>query len=163
MKRSTGVSGLKALHLAEDLVLMSLLGGLVLLAAAQILMRNLLGAGLPWADPLLRLLVLWLALAGALAATRENKHIRIDLLSRFLPDRFALWTHRLTSAFAAIVCAFLAWHGGRLVWFEYQDGTLAAPGVPAWAAELVIPLGFGLMAMRFALHTLLPRVSEKPG
>lgn len=160
-KRLTGP--LRALHLAEDLVLVSLLGGLVLLAATQILMRNLFDAGLPWADPLLRLLVLWLALAGALAATRDNKHIRIDLLSRLLTDRLAVWTDRLTCAFTAIVCALLAWHGGRLVWFEYQDGTQVAPGIPAWAAELIIPLGFGLMALRFALHTLLPHAPEKPG
>jgi len=147
---------LKALHLAEDLVLMLLLGGLVLLAAAQILMRNLLDAGLPWADPLLRLLVLWLGLAGALAATRENKQIRIDLLSRFLPEWLRSWVDRFTAAFTAIVCGLLAWHGGRLVWLEYQDGTIIAPGIPAWTAELIIPLGFGLMALRFALQSLLP-------
>jgi TRAP-type C4-dicarboxylate transport system permease small subunit len=153
---------LKALHLAEDLLLMLMLGALVTLAAAQILMRNLLDAGMPWADPLLRLIVLWITLAGALAATRENRHIRIDLLSRFLPERLAAWTDRVTAAFSAVVCALLAWHGGRLVWFEYQDGTLIAPGIPAWTAELVIPLGFGLMALRFALRTLLPRTPETP-
>jgi TRAP-type C4-dicarboxylate transport system permease small subunit len=152
-KRLTGP--LKGLHLAEDILLMLLLGGLVALASAQILMRNLLDAGMPWADPLMRLLVLWLALAGALAATRENKHIRIDLLSRFLPQWLASWTERLTSAFTAMVCALLAWHGVRLVWFEYQDGTIIAPGVPAWFAESIIPLGFGLMALRFALLALV--------
>jgi TRAP-type C4-dicarboxylate transport system permease small subunit len=152
---------LKALHRAEDLVLMLLLGGLVGLAFMQILMRNLLDAGLPWADPLLRLIVLWLALAGALAATRENKHIRIDLLSRFLPEPLAAWVDRITAAFTFAVCGLLAWHGGRLVWFEYQDGTLIAPGIPAWTAELIIPLGFGLMALRFALWALLPRRPAK--
>ncbi len=140
---------------------MLLLGGLVTLAAAQILMRNIFDSGLPWADPLLRLIVLWLTLAGALAATRDNKHIRIDLLSRFLPKRLAAWMDRLTSAFAAIVCALLAWHGGRLVWFEYQDGTLVAPGIPAWTAELIIPLGFGLMALRFALRALCCPMHQK--
>ncbi|MCG6862459.1 MAG: TRAP transporter small permease, partial [Chromatiaceae bacterium] len=117
-------------------------------------MRNLFDAGLPWADPLLRLMVLWLALAGALAATRERRHIHIDLLSRFLPQGLAAWTERLTATFTAIVCALLAWHGGRLVWLEYQDGTVIAPGVAAWIAELIIPLGFGFMALRFALRAL---------
>jgi TRAP-type C4-dicarboxylate transport system permease small subunit len=115
MSRGRFSRSLKALHLAEDLILVLLLGGLVLLAAAQIFMRNLFDAGLPWADPLLRLMVLWLALAGALAATREKRHIHIDLLSRFLPQGLAAWTERLTAAFTAIVCALLAWHGGRLV------------------------------------------------
>jgi TRAP-type C4-dicarboxylate transport system permease small subunit len=142
---------------------MLLIGGLVTLASAQILMRNLFDSGLPWADPLLRLIVLWLALAGALVATRENKHIRIDLLSRALPDRVYGWVNRFTTAFTFAVCAVLAWNGGRLVWLEYQDGTVIAPGIPAWTAELIIPLGFGLMALRFALQALVPSAkANKP-
>lgn len=156
MSRERVTRLLEALHLAEDLVLVLLLGGLVLLAGAQILMRNLFDAGLPWADPLLRLIVLWLALAGALAATRDDRHIRIDLLSHFLPERLKVWTDRLTGTFTSVVCALIAWHGGRLVWLEYQDGTMIAPGIPAWTAESIIPLGFGLMALRFAVRVLFP-------
>lgn len=136
---------------------MLLLGGLVGLAGAQILLRNLFAAGLPWADPLLRLMVLWLGLAGALAATRENRHIRIDVLPRFLPDRLRAAADRLTSLFTALICGIITWHGTRLVWMEYEDGTRVAAGIPAWAAELIIPVSFGLMALRFALRALLPR------
>lgn len=161
MSRERLSAALRALHLAEDLVLVLLLGGMILLAAAQILMRNILDTGLPWADPLLRLNVLWLALAGAVVATRQNRHIRIDLLSRFLPERFTAWTDRITAAFAAGVCALLAWHGSRLVWFEYQDGTLIAPGIPAWCAELIIPLSFALMTLRFAFQALSGRVGDE--
>jgi TRAP-type C4-dicarboxylate transport system permease small subunit len=147
---------IKVLHIAEDLVLMLLLSGMIGLSFTQILLRNLFETGLPWADPLLRLLVLWLGLAGALAATRENRHIRIDVLSRLAPPPVRPWLDRLSSIFTALVCALLAWHGARLVWFEYQDGTSVASGIPAWAAELVIPLGFGLMALRFALLGIHP-------
>ncbi|MCB1566462.1 MAG: TRAP transporter small permease subunit, partial [Xanthomonadales bacterium] len=41
-----------------------------------------------WSEPVSRLLVLWLALLGGLAATREGKHIAIDALPRLLPP---LW------------------------------------------------------------------------
>jgi TRAP-type C4-dicarboxylate transport system permease small subunit len=152
---------IRILHLAEDALLVALLASLVGLSATQILLRNLFETGLAWADPLLRLLVLWLCLAGALAATRENKHIRIDVVSRLLPPRAAGLLDRLTGLFTAAVCTLIAWQGARLVWFEYQDGTALAAGIPAWVAELVIPVGFALIALRFALYGLVPRRPER--
>ena len=37
-----------------------------------------------WAETFLRVLVLWIGLAGAMAASREHRRISIDILSRFL-------------------------------------------------------------------------------
>lgn len=150
---------IRVLRWLEDAILVVLLSAMIGLSVAQILLRNLFDSGLPWADPLLRLLVLWVALAGALAATRENRHIRIDLLSRFLSGTMNRVADRLASVFTAGICALLAWQGGRLVWFEYLDGTRVGAGIPAWTAQLVIPLGFGLMALRF---TLLAMPSTQP-
>ena len=53
---------------------MLLLLVMILLATTQILLRDLLETGLSWADPVLRLLVLWLALLGAMAATRDHNN-----------------------------------------------------------------------------------------
>ena len=62
-------------------------GWTVVLAALQIVLRYGFDSGIAWADPLLRVLVLWLGLLGALAATRDRRHITIDVLSRMLPAR----------------------------------------------------------------------------
>ena len=51
------------LHRVEDILLALLLTAMIGLAALQILLRNLFNLGLAWADPTLRLLVLWVALA----------------------------------------------------------------------------------------------------
>ena len=75
-------------------------------------------------------------------------------------QRLGRAAERLASVFTAGICALLAWHGGRLVWFEYQDGTTLGAGIPAWVAQIVIPLGFGLMALRFALLALTPAASR---
>ena len=76
--------------LAEDALLVLILSTMVLLAAGQIILRNFLDVGFIWGDELLRMLVLWLAVAGALAASRSDKHISIDVLNRFLPERATL-------------------------------------------------------------------------
>lgn len=141
----------RAIHRIEEAIVVALLGAMILLAGAQILLRNFLDSGLAWSDPLLRVLVLWLGLLGAMLATRENKHIRIDILSRYLPARLKVLGNAVTALFSAAVCAILAWHSGRFVHYEWQDGSEIFYNVPAWLAELILPVGFGIMALRFAL------------
>ena len=139
----------KILLRLEEALLVLLLSAMILLAAWQILLRNLFDSGLFWADPALRMMVLWLALLGAIAATQEDRHIRIDLFSRFLGTRGKAWTSLVNDLFSGLVCSLIAWHAGRLVYFEWQDGTELFSGVPAWLGESIIPLGFGIMALRF--------------
>ncbi|MGD2116791.1 MAG: TRAP transporter small permease [Chromatiales bacterium] len=141
--------------LVEDGLLVFLLTSMIVLASAQILLRNFFDAGLSWGDPALRLLVLWIALLGAMAATRDNNHISIDILSHFLSARNRARVKRVTDLFAGIVCGFIAWHAVTLVLMEKQDGAIAFASFPTWIGESIIPIGFGIMALRFFLHSLL--------
>ncbi len=145
----------------EDGILLLLLSAMILLATTQIALRNLLETGISWADPTLRILVLWLSLLGAMAATRDNNHIQIDLLSRFLPSKARFWVQRLTDLFAALVCALLSWHSGRFVLVEWEDGTTLFAAIPAWVCELILPIAFGVMALRFLLASVTGRSVEK--
>ena len=52
----------------EDWLLVSMLAAMVVLAVTQIVYRNVAGGGVAWIDPLLRMLVLWVALSGAVIA-----------------------------------------------------------------------------------------------
>ena len=70
----------------ETVMLVSMLTAMMIVAVGQIVMREAFGTGFGWADELIRLMVLWLALVGSIAACRENRHIRIDALSHVLPD-----------------------------------------------------------------------------
>jgi len=149
----SGLSRLQRLLLqVEDGLLVLLTGVMLVLAAAQILLRNLWDSGLSWADPLLRVLVLWLTLLGAMAATRDRHHIHIDLLGRFLGPSLRRYVGTLTDLFAALVCGLLAWHSGRFVWFEFQAGSVLFATLPAWLCEAVMPLGFAIMGLRFLLQ-----------
>ncbi len=141
------------LLLLEDALLALLLTAMILLAAAQIVLRNFFDSGISWGDPTLRLLVLWIALLGAMAATRDNNHISIDILSHFLSPQNRARLQRLTNLFAAIVCMVITWHAARLVMMEKSDGSIIFASVPTWVGELIIPLGFGVMALRFLLNS----------
>lgn len=139
----------RAMARLEDGLLILLLGAMIMLAAVQIALRNLWESGIVWGDPLTKVLVLWVALLGAMAATRDGRHINIDLLSRFLPPRGKTVSRLVTNLFTAAVCAVLAYHAVRLVLIDREAGTLVFTTVPTWVSELIIPIGFAVMALRF--------------
>ena len=142
------------LHRIEDAVLASLLATMIVLAALQIVLRNAFDSGLIWIDPLLKIMVLWLGLLGALAATREDRHITVDVLSRLLPPAVRRAVYVLTRLFAAAVCGLIGWHSGRFVAMEMESDIAAFGDVPLWLAESIIPFSFALIGVRFLIHAL---------
>lgn len=139
-----------ALHRVEDMVLAAAVFALVLLASASILLRTAFDTGVPWLDPMLRLLVLWLAMLGAMAAAREGRHIGLDIAARWLPAGAARVVRLATYGFAASVSAILAWQALRMVRDEYEMGGIAFAMVPTWVAQLILPVGLAVIALRLA-------------
>lgn len=139
---------------SEDALLVVLLTGMIMLAAAQILGRNLVGQSFVLGDEALRLMVLWLTLAGAMAASRADRHISISLLDRLLSGRALLAVRALTHAFTATVCGFIAWHSLQFVRTSHEFGDVLLGNWPAWPLQAILPLGFGLMAWRHMLHAI---------
>lgn len=135
---------------------------MVLLAGAQILLRNLFGSGIEWADPLLRALVLWTAMLGALAAARDDKHIGLDLVTHFVRGRARRASRMIALMFAAAISAAMAWYGANLVMLDYASGAFAFARVPSWGVELILPVGFALLALRLLIHAFLPPQSDAP-
>lgn len=123
----------------------------MLVAVGQIVLREVFNTGFLWADELIKIIVLWLAMLGSVAASRDNRHIRIDALSHVLPESAIKLTRILVDVFAVVVCAVVAWYSYQylLLEIEFQDTVLI--DTPAWIAHLVVPLAFALIAYRFAV------------
>jgi TRAP-type C4-dicarboxylate transport system permease small subunit len=148
---------LRALAWLEDAFLVLLLLLMIGVSVLQIVLRNGFETGLPWGEDLVRVTVLWVALVGSMVATREGRHIRIDALVRFLPDTLRALCFRLVDLAAAGLCAALAWFGSELVAVEFEDGFAAFAAVPVWVTEVVIPVAFGVMGLRYLIHALTGR------
>lgn len=158
--------GLWWLHRLEDTVLAGLLLTMIGMAVAQIVLRDGFHAGKEWMDPLLRILVLWIALWGAVVGSREQRHVSIDLLGRFLPPLPRRLARVLTNLFVAAVCGALAWFCYTAVQVEQEAPTIAFATVPTWVCELIMPVGFSIISLRYAIHallTLLGREEVTPG
>ncbi len=144
----------------EDGLLVFILSSMIILAVYQIISRNLLSEGVVWIDPLLRVLVLWVGLAGAVVATRTDNHIRIDVLIKYLPKNILPYIQRTVYIFTFSVCLLISWHAARFVYSEYEYGTIAFAGVPAWLTAIIIPVSFLLIAIRYILLFFSPYIRE---
>lgn len=135
---------------------------LLVLAVVQIVLRVGFDDGLPWAEALSRAGVLWLAMLGALGAARQQRHIAVDALPRLLPDAAWRVVHVLTQFAAAGLCGWAAWIGGGLMQSEREFPLPFVLGIESWVPMLVLPFGFGLLAVRFVLSAFAPRPMDEP-
>lgn len=138
----------------EQILIVAIVSGMVVLAFLQVVLRNLWEVGLLWLDILLRHLVLWLGILGASLATRMKRHIRIDVLARHLPSARQRLVERGVLFLAAAVSTLLGLGAVDLVRQEQATGSIAFGPVPTWVLQLVLPVGFMIFAFRFVLQAL---------
>jgi C4-dicarboxylate transporter, DctQ subunit len=139
----------------EQWILVSVTVFMVILAFLQVVLRNLFDYGLLWADPLLRHLVLWVGFIGASLATKEGRHISIDVFGRLLKGRWKELNAIIINTFACFISVYLAEAAWRFVMEEKDFGTAIFGSTPAWYFQIIIPIGFALIALRFFIRIIV--------
>ena len=136
-------------RVAEDTTLVVLLGSMIIMAVTQIVLRQFFDDSIEWADEFIKIVVLWLAMVGSVAAARDNRHIRIDVLSHVLPGKLVVLSRIIVDLFAAAVCVVIAWQAWRYLQIEIEWQETVLGDVPAWIAHAVVPAAFLLIGYRF--------------
>ncbi len=139
------------LHRLEDGALVGLLMLLIGIAVLQIILRNLFDSGILWGDFLVRILLLWIGLVGAMVASRQGNHINIDLATRYLPPRVKCMVNFIVELFTAMVCVVVAYYSLKFVQMEFTYGGSAFAQVPVWLCQTIIPFAFTVIALRYLL------------
>ncbi len=147
----------RLLNTLETIFLAGLFLSLIIISVLQIIMRNLLDSGLLWADDYMRVVVLWLALIGAMVASRQTEHINIDVLNNKLPEAYLRWINRLTHMFTVSICLTLTWYSIDFVAQEYTYGGMAFSSVPIWICEAVIPFALLIISLRYIAAIFKPQ------
>lgn len=124
---------------------------MLLVAAGQVIAREL-GFGFYWGDDLVRMSVLWVTMVGAVVAIGDNKHIRIDLVDRFVSGAVLRAIRMVAYLVTAVVCGAFGYFSIDMIGWDYVDNTPGVGKVPAWVFELVIPVSAFLMMLRFAIQ-----------
>ena len=152
----------RVLTRAEEIVLITLLSVMVVMSFLQVVLRNVFSSGILWADILLRHILLWLGFLGAAIATSENRHINIDALRRFLSPKIRTAMEVVTDLFAAGICVLLASAAWEFVQGEIADRRTVLEDIPSWYAQVILPVGFGLLAVHFIIRAILRSRGQAP-
>ena len=124
------------------------LGGIMILPLAEIVSRRFLGAAIPGSGAFAATLTLWLGMLGAAIAARDGRLLTLAT-GEFLPKGpIGDAAHVIAGTVGALISTIFALGGVALVMSDRLAGDHVAAGLPTWVADLALPIGFGLIAIR---------------
>ncbi len=121
----------------------------------SLLLRVLKFLNFGWIDTVTRHLLLWIAFFGGAIATRHRRHIKIDALSRLLPEEGRNRLTILLDVAAIAVCVVMARAAWKFMTSESETDAVFYGSLPVWVGIAIIPVGFGLLIWHFLLDCLL--------
>ncbi len=145
---------------AEKFLLIGLILVIVGLSFLQVVLRGVFSGGFLWADTFLRHIVLWVGFLGAAVAAGENKQFAMDAAARVFKGRVKALLETVAHAFTIAVCAFMARASWEFMMVEREfAGSLFSLGenihVPIWYFEIILPVGFVLILLHYAIKLIL--------
>jgi len=149
----------------EEFFLSAVLGLMVSMVLLQILLRNFFSSVIAGGDSIVRHMLLWVAFLGAGIATRGGMHIKIDLASKLLSRKGMQIADVVTNIFSVIIGCLLVYAAYVFVKLEYEaQGELLFFHLPLWLLEIIIPIGYLIITLRFAskgIEGFLKLIKEK--
>ena len=146
------VGRLRWLWQAENLLVALALAVLMLLPLIEIVGRKFFHGGLSGGAALQQHLVLIIGLLGGMFAARDRRLLSLSTLTNFLKGRWQTFARVFSSAFATGITVFLCLAALQLVQSEKGGGKILAYGIPVWVVQGIMPLGFGVIALRLLWH-----------
>jgi TRAP-type C4-dicarboxylate transport system permease small subunit len=142
------------LYLAcTSLAIVSVLGFL------QVLTRFVINQPLTWSEVLIRLLIIWTVMLGAVIAFREGAQISLDFMFR-KSGRFQRPLHFLISAVSITYLCMLIWYGTELTWRTRFQEIGSMEFLPMSVGYAAIPVGALFSIIAVVANFLDPRRNE---
>jgi len=141
----------KIVNLLITALAIILLSTIVLFTFAQVILRNFFKIHLTEIENIVRSEVLWIAFIGAVLTSLQGRHISIDILPRYLKGKAKKILLVILDLSAMTICLILAWYSIKFIQLEISLGTTVGMSIPAWIPELILPVGFFLLAISFPL------------
>ncbi len=159
LARPGSASGKTWLKTAENSVVSVALFVMVLIPLAESFLRRTFHMGIPASTAIVQHMVLVVGMLGGAIAAREGRLLSLSTLGETaVRGRMKSLLRIFTSSVSATITAFLSLAAWQFVVTEREAGEILAYGIPIWVVELVLPVGFAVIAIRILLHT-----SEKWG
>jgi len=147
--------------------LIGLLASVALAVATYQMLARYFMPSLPtsWTGEVIIYLIVWSVFIAASLLVHEDGHVRADLVLRLLSTRRQRAVEIFNIVAALVFCLVLTYYGVLLTWDSYDMGerSITALRFPLWLYYAALPVGFGLMSLRYLrrLYLYCWRYDEK--
>lgn len=138
------------MYKAEIWIAASSLLLMLALSLIQMLVRNVYDFGFPGIEVINRNLLVMCGMMGAVIATSQMKHIKIDALTIFFSSKTNNYLRFPIALFSSLICAAMCYYSIIFCIDEWEF----TPDNERWALpfKLIYPIGFALLSLHFAFH-----------
>jgi C4-dicarboxylate transporter DctM subunit len=137
---------------AENALIVVVLMAMMGLPVLEILLRRLFNTGVSGSSTIVQHLTLIVGMLGGAIAAREGRLLALSPAQTLLTGRAREAARIFSSGFAAAVSGFLCATSYHYVMDQKPLGKVLVYGIPVWVIQMILPLGFGIVALRLAWH-----------
>jgi len=152
MTRTSALFGrlVEALATLAALILLAM----VVIVSADIILRNLAGAGFAWANEVSEYALYVMTLLTAPWLLRRGQHIRLDIALTFVPPYVAWLMETLSDVLGFAVCVILIRYGVHMTLDSARLGAITIKNLvfPEWWLLAPLPAAFLLLAIEFVFR-----------
>ncbi|MBT6985500.1 MAG: TRAP transporter small permease [Rhodospirillaceae bacterium] len=130
--------------------------GVMLWVVSEVIARYVFNSPLPGHLEGAELLLPMIVFFGVSYVQARDGHVGMTFVVDALPKKVRRVTDILSLTVSALTCAALAYFSSKNAWlsYSYEDVTMSPPYWPVWPSAAVIPLGYGMLAVRMGLQVL---------
>jgi len=140
------------LRKAENLLLVIPLLAMMLLPVAEILLRRFFQTGISGSSAIVQHLTLIVGMIGGAVAARDERLLALSPAQTLLKGRAKTAARIFSGAFAAVISGFLCLASVQYVFDVRPLGKILVYGIPVWIVQMILPVGFGVVACRLLWH-----------
>ena len=130
---------------------------IMLIVVADVVLRYLLNAPLPWSYDLISNYLMPASFFFAVSETlRREQHVSVDIVYARFPLRLRRLCKMLGWLAAGVVFALMTWLAASGAWSRYATGDVTAGAIPwpTWIPAAVAAIGMAVMTVRLALGAI---------
>jgi C4-dicarboxylate transporter DctM subunit len=143
----------RVLWRAENWLVTLALAAMIVFPLTEVFLRKFFRFGISGVSSIEQHLTLIVGMLGGAIAAREKRLLSLSSLGAFLKGRWKTAAATLSGGAGVAITVFLCIAAWKFVQVEKEAGKILAYQIPIWAIELVLPVGFAVIALRLWWHS----------
>jgi C4-dicarboxylate transporter DctQ subunit len=146
----------------EKVIAALFMGIMTVLVIMDVLSREIMNEGIPWAQKAAVYLMIWGGFIGAILVAEKAAHLRPEVADKVWGEKGKVLFVRIQNLTMFLFCAVFSYYGFLYVQesFSFGDKSVVLQ-VPLWSLQLIIPYTFVSMGLRNIFFFINPEEQLK--